>query len=121
MTMMELATPPVETAKLRTWLSLLTACEKEFRGHLSNLLSLPPEDRAHTEKWIRQLEATLRIVRDGPIPGEKFPVILSDWLARHQVNGKCPSLEDLGLEPRIQRGGLRATRARLSELEKWGY
>ena len=118
---MQLATPPVECDKLRKWLSLLTACEKEFQSYLDNLLGLPPEDRVHTEKWIRQLETTLRIVRDGPIPGEQFPLMLSDWLARHQLNGKCPSLEDLGLEPRIQRGGLRATRARLTELERWGY
>ena len=118
---MELARPAVECDKLRNWLVLLTACEKEFDGCLTNLLSLSPADRVHTEKWIRQLETTLRIVRDGPIPGELFPAMLSDWLVRHQTNGKCPSLEDLGLEPRIQRGGLRATKARLGELEKWGY
>ena len=118
---MELARPSVECDKLRKWGTLLTACEKEFQACLTNLLSLPSADRVHTEKWIRQLETTLRIVRDGPIPGEQFPAMLSDWLARHQINGKCPSLEDLGLEPRIQRCGLRATKARLVELEKWGY
>ena len=116
---MELAIPPVECDKLRTWLSLLTACEKEFQSCLTNLLSLPPEDRVYLETWIRRLETTLRIVRDGPIPGERFPAILSHWLVQQEPHkGKCPSLEDLGLKPRIQRGGLRATQARLAELER---
>ena len=116
---MLLATPAVERDKLQQWCALLTTCEREFQSCLTNLLSLPPEDRVHTEKWIRQIETTLRIVRDGPIPGESFPAILSNWLAR-QLNSKCPSLEDLGLEPRIKRGGLRATQARLAELDaRW--
>ena len=63
------------------------------------------------------MERSLRMLSDGP-DGEPLPVILADWLRHHKVRavGRRPSLEDLNLEPRIERGGIVATRARLAEL-----
>ena len=47
--------------------------------------------------------------------GNSFPPLLEEKVRRQ--SGRFPSLEDMGLEPRIERGGLRATEARLAELE----
>ena len=105
-----------EREKLLSWRIFLAACEQEFERALKDLSRLPPDHRVHVEKWIRQLNTSLRIVREGPLPGEQFPPPLLEEKVRRQ-SGRFPSLEDMGLEPRIERGGLRATEARLAELE----
>ena len=97
------------------WLDTLLAADHDLRYSLRQLKNL--EDQSHVEKWIAELERSLRILSDGP-DGEPLPVILADWLRHHKVRavGRRPSLEDLNLEPRIERGGITATRARLAEL-----
>ena len=108
-------TPTVEREKLLSWRIFLAACERDFQSCLKSFSRLPPDHRAHVEKWIKEINAALRIVRDGPLPGEQFPAMLQEKM--RLLNGKFPSLEDMGREPRIERGGLRATEARLVELE----
>ena len=68
-----IATPAIERDKLLSWRIFLAACEKEFQSCLKDLLRLPPNHRAHVEEFIEQLNTALRIVRDGPLPGERLP------------------------------------------------
>ena len=104
-----------ERARQQAWLDTLLAADRDLRHSLQQLKDL--EDQSHIEKWIDALERSLRILSDGP-DGEPLPVILADWLKHSKVRavGGRPSLEDLNLEPRIERGGIVATRARLTEL-----
>ena len=97
------------------WLDTLLAADHDLRYSLRQLKNL--EDQSHVEKWIDELQRSLRILSDGP-DGEPLPVILADWLRHRKVRAvsRRPSLEDLNLEPRIERGGIVATRARLTEL-----
>ena len=97
------------------WLDMLLAADHDLRHSLRQLKNL--EDQHHVEKWIAELERSIRILSDGP-DGEPLPLILANWLKHHKVLsvGGCPSLEDMGLEPRIERGGIVATRARFAEL-----
>ena len=106
--------PSVEREKLLSWRIFLMACEAEFERALKDLSRLPPEHRGGAEEFIQELESSLCIVRDG-FTGERLTSLLQEKVRRE--NGRFPSLEDLGLEPRIERGGLRATQARLVELE----
>ena len=105
----------VEREKLLSWRIFLMACEAEFERALKNLSRLPPEHRAGAEEFIQQLSTSLHIVREGLLQGERLPSLLQEKVRRQ--NGRFPSLEDLGLEPHIERGGLRATQARLVEIE----
>ena len=105
----------MERRKLLSWQIFLAGCEQEFVRALRDLSRLPPTHRAGAEEFIQQLNTALEIVRDGLLPGARLPSLLQEKVQRH--SGRFPSLEDLGLEPRIQRGGLRATEARLAELE----
>ena len=107
-----------EREKLQSWRIFLGGCEQEFSKALRDLSLMPPHHRAHAEETIQELTASLRIVREGPQPGKRLPSLLQEKVQRR--SGRFPSLEDLGLEPRIKRGGLRATQARLVELEtRW--
>ena len=106
--------PSVEREKLLSWRIFLAACERDFQSCLTSLRGLPPDHLAHVEKWINEIETALRIVRDAPLPGELFPAILQEKIRIE--NGRFPSLEAMGREPRIERGGLRATEVRLMEL-----
>ena len=110
--------PSVEREKLLSWRILLMGCEAEFERALKDLSRLPSEDRGGAEEFIDELESSLEMVREGPSPGTRLPSLLQEKVRRH--SGRFPSLEDLGLEPCIKRGGLRATQARLVELEtRW--
>ena len=104
-----------ERAMQQEWLNTLLAADHDLRHSLRQLNNL--EDQSHVEKWIDELERSLRILSDGP-DGEPLPVVLADWLKHRKVRavGGRPSLEDLNLDPRIERGGIVATRARLAEL-----
>ena len=104
-----------EREKLQSWRIFLGGCEQEFAKALRDLSLMPPHHRAHAEETIRELTTSLRILREGHQPGTQLPSLLQEKVQRQ--SGRFPSLEDLGLEPRIQRGGLRATEARLAELE----
>ena len=104
-----------EREKLQSWRIFLGVCEQEFALALRDLSRPPPHQRVHAEATIRQLTSSLRIVRDGLSPDEALPALLRERVHRHA--GPIPTLEDLGVEPRIERGGLRATEARLTELE----
>ena len=105
-----------EREKLQSWRIFLGGCEQEFSKALRDLSLMPPHHRAHAEETIQELTTSLRIVRDGLLPGAMPPSLLQEKVRRR--NGPSPSLEDMGLEPRIERGGLRATEARLAELER---
>ena len=107
--------PSVEREGLLSWRIFLMGCEAEFERALQDLSRLPPEDRGGAAEFIEELSSSLEIVRDG-FTGERLTSLLQEKVRRE--NGRFPSLEDLGLEPRIERGGLRATQARLVELEK---
>ena len=76
---------------------------------------MPPRHRAHAEETIQELTTSLRIVREGPQLGKQLPSLLQEKV--HRRSGRFPSLEAMGLEERVERGGLRATEARLAELE----
>ena len=104
-----------ERALQQAWLDTLLAADRDLRYSLRQLKDL--EDQSHVEKWIDALERSLRILSDGP-DGEPLPLILANWLKHRKVRavGRRPSLEDLGLAKRIERGGIIATRARLAEL-----
>ena len=107
----------MERDKLLSWRVFLAGCEQEFERALRDLSRLPPEHRAGAEATIRELTTALDLVRSGGIePGVTLPWLLQQKLNRR--SGRFPSLEDMGLEPRIERGGLRATEARLAELEQ---
>ena len=106
--------PSVEREKLLSWRIFLMACEAEFERALKDLSRLPPEDRGGAAEFIQELTSSLETVRDG-FTGERLPSLLQEKVRRE--NGRFPSLEDLGLEPRIERVGLRATQTRLVELE----
>ena len=108
--------PSVEREKLLSWRIFLMGCEAEFERALKDLSRLPPEHRGGAEEFIQELESSLEIVRDG-FTGEPLTSLLQEKVRRE--NGRFPSLDDMGLEPRIERGGLRATQARLVELETW--
>ena len=98
-------------------LSLDGAGAKGFYRYVKYVVALmPPHHRAHAEETIQELTTSLRIVREGPQPGKRLPSLLQEKVQRR--SGRFPSLEDLGVEPRIERGGLRATEARLAELER---
>ena len=105
--------PLVEGEKLRAWERLLVGAEAELGKCLTQLSGLP--DRRHVETWIDQLTLALQVIRDGPRQGEPYPMLLRDWLRRHRP---ALTLEALGREPRVDRSGLRATRARLEKLER---
>ena len=105
-----------EREKLQSWQILLGGCEQEFSKALRDLSLMPPHHRAHAEETIRELTASLHIVREGPQPGKQLPSLLQEKVQRR--SGRFPSLEDLGLEAGVERGGLRATEARLAELER---
>ena len=105
----------VERDKLLSWRIFLAACEQEFERALKDLSRLPPNYRVHAEEELEQLNTSLCIVREGLLPGKRLPSLLQEKVRRY--SGRFPSLEDLGLEPRIERGGLRATQARLVEIE----
>ena len=104
-----------ERALQQQWLDTLLAADRDLRYSLRQLKNL--EDQSHVEKWIDELQRSLRILSDGP-DGEPLPVILANWLKHRKVRavGGRPSLEDMGIAPRIERGGIVATRARLAEL-----
>ena len=106
-----------EREKLLSWRVFLAGCEQEFERALRDLSRLPPEHRAGAEATIQELTTALHLVRGGIKPGATtIPWLLQQKLNR--LSGRFPSLEDMCLEPRIERGGLRATEARLAELER---
>ena len=107
-----------EREKLQSWRIFLGGCEQEFAKALRDLSLMPPHHRAHAAETIQELTPSLRIVREGPQPGTQLPSLLQEKV--HRQSGRFPSLEDLGLEPRIQRGGLRATEARLGSVSVSG-
>ena len=107
--------PSVEREKLLSWRIFLMGCEAEFERALKDLSRLPSEDRGGAAEFIQELTSSLEIVRDG-FTGERLTSLLQEKVRRE--NGRFPSLEDLGLEPRVERCGLHATEARLAELEK---
>ena len=104
-----------ERQKLLSWRVFLAGCEGEFGRALRDLSLMPPHHRAHAEETIQELTTSLRIVREGPQPGKRLPYLLQEKVQRR--SGRFPSLEAMGLEERVERGGLRATEARLAELE----
>ena len=101
-----------ERQKLISWRVFLAGCEAEFARALRDLTLMP----RCPQETIRELSSSLRIVRDGPSPDEPLPALLRDRLHRHV--GPFPSLEAMGLEKPVERRGLRATEARLAELER---
>ena len=105
----------VEREKLLSWRIFLMGCEAEFERALKDLSRLPPEDRGGAAEFIQELTSSLEIVRDG-FTGEPLTSLLQEKVRRE--NGRFPSLEDMELEPRVERCGLYATEARLAELEK---
>ena len=62
-----------EREKLQSWRIFLGGCEQEFSKALRDLSLMPPHHRAHAEETIQELTTSLRIVRDGPLPGERLP------------------------------------------------
>ena len=104
-----------ERQKLLLWRIFLAGCEQEFSRALRDLSRLPPTHRAGAEEFIQQLTTSLRIVRGGLLPGEPLPSLLQEKV--HRRSGRFPSLEAMGFEERVERGGLRATETRLVELE----
>ena len=66
-----------EREKLQSWQILLGGCEQEFSKALRDLSLMPPHHRAHAEETIRELTASLHIVREGPQPGKQLPVASS--------------------------------------------
>ena len=112
---MERATPS-ERDKLISWRIFLASCEREFVRALRDLTRLPAAQRSSAEEIISELELALKIVRGGLIDGVELPPLLRYKVHRHF--GRIPSREEMGLEPRVQRGGLRATEIRLAELER---
>ena len=107
-----------EREKLQSLRIFLGGCEQEFSKALRDLSLMPPHHRAHAEETIQELTTALIIIHEGLQPGAQLPSLLQEKV--HRQSGRFPSLEDLGLEPRIQRGGLRATEARLAELDALG-
>ena len=104
-----------EREKLQSWRIFLGGCEQEFSKALRDLSRMPPHHRAHAENAIEEVTTSLRIVREGPQLGKQLPSLLQEKV--HRRSGRFPSLEAMGLEERVERGGLRATEARLAELE----
>ena len=105
--------PSVECEKLLSWRIFLMGCEAEFERALKDLSRLPPEHRGGAEEFVQDLTSSIEIVRDG-FTGEPLPALLQEKIRRE--NGRFPSLEDMGMEPRVERCGLHATEARLAEL-----